>query len=127
MISGVMSTSLSFGALPTLRSITIKRIEAPTCGAARPIPCSAYMVSNISAISLRSSALKSVMGSPGRERIGSGYLTILRIIRQLESPYLFDVSVKISSQFQRRIAAEFFLGQPRKGQRHHRLAHHQIG
>ena len=34
-----------------LMEITNKRTDNPTCGAARPTPCSAYIVSYISAIS----------------------------------------------------------------------------
>ena len=63
-----------------LRSMTVMRLETPTCGAARPMPCEAYVVSNMSATSLRSSALNSVTGSPGCSSTGSGYFTILRII-----------------------------------------------
>src|ERR1035438_8057639 len=134
MISGLMSTSLSLGSLPRLRSMVKSRFDTATCGAARPIPCSAYVVSNMSAMSLRNSALNSVTGSPGRESTGSGYLTIFRIIGFCEYlrlcsivPYLLDVSVKISSHFQCGIAAEFFLCQACDGERHHGLGHHAGG
>ena len=63
-----------------LRSITVTRLDTPTCGAASPMPCEAYMVSNMSATSLRSSALNSVTGSPGCYSTGSGYFTIFKII-----------------------------------------------
>ena len=63
-----------------LRSITVTRFETPTCGAASPMPCEAYVVSNMSATSLRSSSSNSVTGSPGCSSTGSGYFTIFRII-----------------------------------------------
>ena len=112
MISGLMSTSFSRGSLPMLRSMTVMRLETPTCGAARPMPCEAYMVSNMSATSLRSSALNSVTGSPGccEHRLGIFHNLQNHCAFCLKAPYLFDVSVEISFQFQQRVAAEFLAG-----------------
>ena len=85
------------------------------------------MVSNISATSLRNSALNSVTGSPGWESTGSGYLTILRIISLLIAPYLFDVSAEISLHFEERVSAEFLLGQAGDGEGDHGLGSYTGG
>src|ERR1700722_8262378 len=138
MISGLISTSLSLGSLPMLRSITVNRFDTPTCGAARPIPCEAYVVSNMSATSSRKSALNSVTGSPGCESTGSGYLTILRIIAAfyllhsclvliLVVPYLFDVATEIPLHFEHRVATEFLLRQACDCERYHGFGGHARG
>lgn len=49
-------------------------------GAARPMPTALYMDSNMSAASARSSSLNSATGSVGRCRMGSGYVTMARIM-----------------------------------------------
>ncbi len=65
------------------------------------------MVSNMSAINLRSSLSNSVTGSPGFCNTGSGYFTIGKIISLfLVAPYLFDVAFKISFHLERRVPAK---------------------
>ena len=65
MISGLISTIFSSGFFLKLQSITVSRCEMLICGAASPIPCAAYIDSNISSTSFFSFASKTVTGSPG--------------------------------------------------------------
>ena len=55
--------------------MTVSRCERAICGAARPMPWATYMLSNISATSVRSASSKTVIGAPGFASTGSGYLT----------------------------------------------------
>src|SRR3954470_20070079 len=55
MISGFTSTSFAPASSLKLVSITAMRLPMPTCGAAKPTPCAAYIDSNISSASFSSS------------------------------------------------------------------------
>src|SRR5579859_233048 len=116
MTSGLMRTIFCLGSLALERSMTVMRLETETWGAARPMPCAAYMVSNMSATNLRSLSSNSVTGSPGCWRTGSGYFTMVSSIgvlrarafpRYLKIPDLLDVAFVVPLQFLSRIAAEF--------------------
>ena len=54
-------------------SMTVMRLEMAICGAARPIPCAAYMDSNISSMSLARAESNSVTSTARLARTGSGY------------------------------------------------------
>ena len=71
----VFSTSLSSGRSLKLTSITVIRCEIAICGAASPIPCAAYMLSNISSTSFLSAASKTVTTAPFCASTGSGHFT----------------------------------------------------
>ena len=58
-----------------LTSITVSRCEMAICGAANPIPCATYMLSNISATSVFKASSKTVIGAPGCFSTGSGNFT----------------------------------------------------
>src|SRR3954454_11462561 len=109
-----------------LRSMTVTRLDTATCGPARPIPWAEYMVSNMSATSLRSSSLNSFTGSPGCCRTGSGYFTMVRIT-YLKAPDLFDVSIVISFHLQQGVAAELLVGRACNGQCDHGFSGHSRG
>ena len=117
------------------------RLETPICGAARPIPCAAYMLAHISSTSCASSGPKSVTGAPFFESTGSGYFTTWWIFVPSastvaavafsssvfvslisKSPNLFAVSLEVAFQLIQAVAAEFFQHQPRDGKRDHGLA-----
>ena len=76
MISGLIRTRRSEGFSPALVSITARRIDKPICGAARPTPFDAHIVSNMSCTNLLSSEPKSTTGAAGISSTGSGYLTM---------------------------------------------------
>src|SRR5580658_8693643 len=123
-----MSTSFCAGSFPMLRSMTVRRFETPTCGPARPMPCDAYMVSNMSATSLRRWASNSVTGSPGCERTGSGYFRIFRIIADFSiTPDLFNVAIKIPFHLKRGVAAKLLLREARDHESHHGFGGHTRG
>src|SRR5271163_668022 len=81
MISGLIKTILASGFFPAVTSTTAMRIFLPICGAARPTPCAAYMLANMSSASSASSASNLVMGLVDFSRMGSPYFTILWILR----------------------------------------------
>ena len=75
IISGLISTIFSSGFFLKLTSITVIRCEMLICGAASPIPCAAYIDSNISSVSFFSFASNTVTFSPGFDNTGSGHFT----------------------------------------------------
>src|SRR6185312_3304004 len=112
IISGLMRTTL-FGSTPSSPpevSITVRRLWISIWGAARPRPCEAYMVSNMSSTSCSSSGVpnsSSATGAAGFSRLALlMYLTTLCVISKL--PHLFEVAVVVPLHFVERIASEFF-------------------
>src|SRR5208282_5062775 len=81
MISGFTITIFASGFLPVVTSTTAKRRLFPICGAARPTPCDAYMVANISSASCASCSSNFLTTGVGFSSTGSPYLTILWIVR----------------------------------------------
>src|SRR5258708_6319917 len=72
MILGLMRVNL----LPST-STTATLSLRPTCGAARPMPSAAYIVSNMSAMSLRNSSVTSMPA------VGDDLIALLEIAHQL--------------------------------------------
>src|SRR5216683_6731875 len=81
MISGFTSTILASGFFPLVTSTTVRRMLFPICGAARPMPCAAYMVANMSSASSASSASNLEMALDGFSRMGSPYFKMVKILR----------------------------------------------
>ena len=69
------------------------------CGPASPIPCATYMLSNISATSVRSAASNTVTGAHIFISTGSGYFTISCIFNAsvaIVSPSLISSDDRLS-------------------------------
>src|SRR5688500_14575866 len=64
-------------------STTITRCPTPTCGAARPTPSSAYIVSNMSAINARTSSVTRATGAAIARNTGSPITRTCRIAMRL--------------------------------------------
>src|SRR5271157_587120 len=146
MISGFTITIFASGFLPVVTSTTAKRRLFPICGAARPTPCAAYIVANMSSAICASCSSNFLTTGVGFSSTGSPYLTILWIVRtgacascgsaartspavtiSSEFADLLGIAVEIPPHFGERISSKFLQKSVRQHKSYHGLSSNTPG